>query len=755
MSETHNSTLRAMSPYASTSTTKKPAGISRISLPSYDTGIDRVPEDQIALVHEGEKVVPADENPDNGAPVDFAGRVLPNPRGLRPILDTDIERPSDTDRLPKGVKASTDNAPLITPAGDTSNPPATEAIPAQGRLISTDQGKQKAAQTVQNPGAQTTTASVPETLIPTTEEKPTKGGALADQYLKHIGIEQPSYMPKRGTGPEVAPPGMPKINTPASSIVSPETLALIPGTPQNRAAMPVYGGPGAKRVAQGELIPEKQLPQDELKYQLSDLKQQRTAALAERTPEGQEKADRIAEQIQELQKNNPWGSAANHPGVLGKIGHVAEMVASRAPGIAPIMATLPGSEVYRAAERAGTREDLAKDTQLTTQRAAEEGKGTSTKEWQEISGGAIDPKHPELGAQPAFYNKNNPDEGIKFGNVPLAPKSGAEKTAPATADQVADYQQRIANSGLTGKALEVYGNAPKNATAAELDKRFDEATKLRGMDQKDQENMINNQARKDAAAEHTREYNQNFTEKQKGKYYSYVDKDGKVQTTTGDKLPEDADEVTPIKDFAVYKNDAAAGDTVQQSLNRIRRDVEDHPEIFDNSKARAILGNAVEDIQRSSAGILVSGTGGSIPIPAGFGAAVTTALQNHALDEKTADALRTYIADYKAAKDKAIVQQMALQGGKIGRGNATALKAIIDQLPNGDTPNAKTARRQLENLQQTQDRLMDKYPEEMRKEKPYQYGGGKAGKVTVQTPQGSFEFNSQTDADAFKKKAGL
>ena len=30
-----------------------------------------------------------------GAPVDFAGPVLPNPKNLKPVLDTDIKRPTD------------------------------------------------------------------------------------------------------------------------------------------------------------------------------------------------------------------------------------------------------------------------------------------------------------------------------------------------------------------------------------------------------------------------------------------------------------------------------------------------------------------------------------------------------------------------------------------------------------------------------------------------------------------------------------
>jgi hypothetical protein len=34
-------------------------------IPSYDEGTDFVPEDQVALIHRGEAVVPAEENPEN------------------------------------------------------------------------------------------------------------------------------------------------------------------------------------------------------------------------------------------------------------------------------------------------------------------------------------------------------------------------------------------------------------------------------------------------------------------------------------------------------------------------------------------------------------------------------------------------------------------------------------------------------------------------------------------------------------------
>ena len=64
-----------------------------------------------------------------------------------------------------------------------------------------------------------------------------------------------------------------------------------------------------------------------------------------------------------------------------------------------------------------------------------------TKEWQEITGGAIDPAHPEVGPQPAFYNKNNPKEGIVFGNAPSG-KAEKQDIHSMYAAAVADAQKR-------------------------------------------------------------------------------------------------------------------------------------------------------------------------------------------------------------------------------------------------------------------------------------------------------------------------
>jgi hypothetical protein len=190
-------------------------------------------------------------------------------------------------------------------------------------------------------------------------------------------------------------------------------------------------------------------------------------------------------------------------------------------------------------------------------------------------------------------------------------------------------------------------------------------------------------------------------------------------------MPEGA-ESTEV-DGKTFMNEARTGNVVQKSMNQIAKDVDEHPEIWDSAAARNILATTLEQIDRTSSGLMIAGTGGNIPLPSGMGDMLNTALQNKALDEKTGRAVKDYIADYKSMKDKVISMQMALQGGKIGRGSAQAFKAIADQIPNGSTPDSKTARRQMSNLFTTQQDLMSKYPERYQnfeKEKPYTMTSG-------------------------------
>lgn len=166
--------------------------------------------------------------------------------------------------------------------------------------------------------------------------------------------------------------------------------------------------------------------------------------------------------------------------------------------------------------------------------------------------------------------------------------------------------------------------------------------------------------------------------KDKNKSYFYM-KDGVPTLAKGKEIPNlDSVETEEIKDPTALINKGRAENAATLSFNQIAKNVHEHPEIFDNGVARNVLLAATDDMD-IQAGALVGGAGGSVHVPKAFTDAITTALQNHSLDQKTADAVKQYVADYKSMKDKAMVIQMGLQNGKMGRATAAAFQAVIDQ----------------------------------------------------------------------------
>ncbi len=283
-----------------------------------------------------------------GVPANFPGIVLPNPDNIQPVASESIQ--------PR-VDEPTRDAKFIL---------ASEQTPTE---------KDRAAQTVRNPGAQTTSSDV-DTLIPerdTKEEKPTLSQGMANAWLKRIGAPETTTSDVSGQVEE-RPTGLAKIKTPASAVVPAETLAMVPGTPQNRYQEKA-GGPLLAGTPSTETPSEQRdLAQMKYKAQLADYDQRIQAAKDLATPEGQEQADRLTAAKLSFQKASPWGSEANHPGILGKIGHYAAEVGNVAGNVlAPgLLAPIPGTELNNRIKQIALTEAMAKDTQLNTQRQAEE-----------------------------------------------------------------------------------------------------------------------------------------------------------------------------------------------------------------------------------------------------------------------------------------------------------------------------------------------------------------------------------------------
>ena len=186
------------------------------------------------------------------------------------------------------------------------------------------------------------------------EEKPklTYGHILADNWLKSNGM--PSVV---------------------DMLKAPKEFNQ--GTPEPKLEVPTGTSTEPTAAPQGPMKPIVQPPPLDHKATVQKYDTQIQAALDTGTPEGHEKALLLQEAKQQYLKSTPWGSATNHPGILGKIGHVAEMVASRAPVSAPIMATIPGSEGYRAGEHAATEASLPQAEAAVTARGAEEAKANT------------------------------------------------------------------------------------------------------------------------------------------------------------------------------------------------------------------------------------------------------------------------------------------------------------------------------------------------------------------------------------------
>jgi hypothetical protein len=238
-------------------------------------------------------------------------------------------------------------------------------------------------------------------------------------------VKQPSRMPVPAAepAPQVKPtsPGMPQMTAQAAPTM----------------ATPTYGGPG-KAVPQGQMIPEKQLPQDEFKAKMAAYDTQIQAALDTATPEGKEQADRLALAKQNFQHKNPWGSEGNHPGFMGKLGHGLAMAGNIGLDVlAPKTAELiPGTQLNRMQQQAATERGIGEDVAA----GAKADKAAVLPNLKEATqGGMIDPKHPELGPQQALFNEKTGEVTYKG---PMPPKVGSE-----------DDQDKWVGQALTDRKL--------------------------------------------------------------------------------------------------------------------------------------------------------------------------------------------------------------------------------------------------------------------------------------------------------------
>ena len=144
----------------------------------------------------------------------------------------------------------------------------------------------------------------------------------------------------------------------------------------------ISGAPSAETPGE-----QRDLRNMERKARVADLEKQRQAALSARDLET---ADKLTVAKAELQKT-PWADRS----LLGKIGHIASVAGNVAGDvlIPNIMAQTPGTALNRSLKEQSAYGRILPDTEADLRQAQTEAarkKEPVTKEWQEISGGAID-----------------------------------------------------------------------------------------------------------------------------------------------------------------------------------------------------------------------------------------------------------------------------------------------------------------------------------------------------------------------------
>jgi hypothetical protein len=337
-----------------------------------------------------------------------------------------------------------------------------------GQVIE-DKANAKAAEQVRNPNptgqpsVSNVEGNIPEGgAAPKAEEKPkmTYGHILADQWMQKNGMPSMDSL----KAPKELNQGAPDQGAVENGMTAPAGLNQGAKAPaglkpivQPETAAPAGPAPTGKEAFKA------QMTMYDKAYQSAMDK-----AAATNDPQYREQAARIQEAKLSYEKAHPWGSPESaHPGVLGKIGHVAEMIGQRTPGLAPIVSTLPGSEMDRANAARGAREDVK---EASAQNAAEnKTTATALPGYHQVTGGAVDPQHPELGPQVAFESEKDPTKIVYQG--PITPKAAGggdkatfEKTLAkiGTADVADPNKQRTAiEQAHTDKKIsdEEYANA--------------------------------------------------------------------------------------------------------------------------------------------------------------------------------------------------------------------------------------------------------------------------------------------------------
>jgi len=353
--------------------------------------------------------------------------------------------------------------------------------------------KEQAKEHVDNPGAQVSTSQPSEQLIQergTPQERAAirtdKQNAMGSGDLIGLGkavlnerhliappefnqgdpnadVENGMTAPKEFNQGATAP-SMPKIKSAASSVVDPQTLALIPGTPEHREMH--------QDTAGGQLISG--APSTETRGEQRDLRgMERRAKMADYDQRIQSArdagddltADKLAFAKSKYQQSQHFADRS----LLGKIGHVASQVGNVAGDVfAPAtMELIPGTDLNRRVRDAGLQRQISQDTENYARMAganAKEGKADNydVKEVVDNRQGS-----PTFGQTIyAGVNKTDPTD-VRYSPLQVAPKAAGEPKAE-TREQHLNRYAELKNQAESGAQLSDQDQKELNTLKTEL-----------------------------------------------------------------------------------------------------------------------------------------------------------------------------------------------------------------------------------------------------------------------------------------------
>jgi hypothetical protein len=253
-------------------------------------------------------------------------------------LDTD--NPEDNNKLQGGAKMNIQNAPLSSPQMDTSNAKGLGYIPTE-------------ASTKPSP-------IVPDTKMRNlpTYETPKRSGAMdrpnVPQSVDPLRAKNEAAVKTGDNEASAKTAGYPVETTAPDpmDIIQQDKIAAMKkgpaglsdlGTAMIHENLLNAGKPRPEQMPTKEFTPE-----DEAKQQKEALHQKMLYAPTEQERFQAEK------DLAELKRRTPWGSPENHPGALGKIGHVLGNIGQAAlMGTAPYaLPMIPGSQASIAGQEA-------------------------------------------------------------------------------------------------------------------------------------------------------------------------------------------------------------------------------------------------------------------------------------------------------------------------------------------------------------------------------------------------------------------